>query len=57
MSDQLGHLLGFTDDMLVSAQIEYSFEKLEAVELEPMTASDFDIIEQNSEYIEQNLLN
>lgn len=57
MFDQLGHLLGFTDGMMISAQIEYSFEKLEAVELEPVTAYDFDMIEQNSAFIEQNLLN
>ena len=43
--------------MLISAQIEYSYCKLDSVELEPLTAHDFEIIEKNSEFIEENLLN
>lgn len=57
MSEALGMLLGFQSDMMISAQIEYSFEKLDSVELEPLTFQDFRIIEENSEFIEQNLLN
>ena len=43
--------------MLISVQIEYSYSKLESVELEPLTALDFHTIEQNGEFIEENLLN
>ena len=57
MALELGRILGYTSDMMISAHIEYSFQKLESVELEPVTALDFSIIEENSEFIEQNLLN
>jgi len=43
--------------MLVEAQVEYSFAKLDEVELEPLTAHDFSLIEQNGDFIENNLLN
>ena len=52
MSESLGRLLGFHQDMLISAQIEYSFEKLDSVELEPLTHVDFQTIEQHSDFIE-----
>ena len=41
-------MLGLEDDMLVSVALEYSYEKLNAVELDPLTVEDFEIIEQNS---------
>jgi hypothetical protein len=39
--------------MLVSVQIEYSYQKLQQLELEPATADDFEIVEQNSSQIEE----
>ena len=45
---EVGSLLGLEDDMLVSVALEYSYEKLNAVELDPLTVEDFEIIEQNS---------
>ncbi len=53
----LGLLLGLSDGDLVHASIEYSFQKLKQVELEPLTPEDFEIIEKNSGYIEECLLN
>ena len=52
ISAALGRACGYFDDMLVQVQIEYSYSKLESVELEPLTANDFKIIEENGEYIE-----
>ena len=43
--------------MLVSASLEYSYQKLTSLELDPLTVADFEIIEQNSDYIEEQLLN
>ena len=43
--------------MLVSASVEYSYQKLSALELDPLTVADFEIIEQNSDQIEEQLLN
>ena len=57
ISEDLGCLLGMEDGDLVQASIEYSFEKLKTIELEPMTPEDFEVIEGNSEYIEEHLLN
>ena len=57
ISDSLGRLLGLQEGDLVEAAIEYSFEKLKQVELEPVTADDFEIIERNCGYIEEQLLN
>ena len=57
ISLELGQFLGYSDDQIITAQIEYSFDKLESVEIEPLTAHDFKIIEQNSNFIEENLLN
>lgn len=42
---ELGRLLHLEDEMLVTAQIEYSYEKLPQVELEPLTVEDFEVIE------------
>ena len=39
------NVLGLQDDMLVSVALEYSYEKLNAVELDPLTVDDFEIIE------------
>ncbi len=49
--------LGFEDEMLVSVQLEYSYQKLDQLELEPATADDFELVEQNSNQIEEQLLN
>ena len=43
--------------MLVDAQFEFSFQKLDSVELEPLTFQDFDTIQQHGDFIEENLLN
>ena len=45
------------DDMLLQVAIEYSYEKLNSIELEPVTVEDYEIIEQNCEQIENQLLN
>jgi len=57
INEELARLLGLEDGDLVQASIEYSFEKLKAIELEPLTPEDFEIIEKNSEFIEEHLLN
>lgn len=57
ISDKLGRLLGLQDGDLVQASCEYSFEKLKEIELEPLTPEDFEIIERNCEFIEEQLLN
>ena len=57
ISDQVGRLLGLNDGDLVQAAIEYSFEKLKQIELEPLTPDDFEIIEKNCNFIEEQLLN
>jgi len=49
--------LSMADGDYVQAAIEYSFEKLKQLELEPLTADDFEIIERNCEFIEEQLLN
>lgn len=43
--------------MIVSVQVEYSYQKLQQIELEPATPEDFEIVEQNSNQIEEQLLN
>ena len=53
MSFEVGRLLGFEQESegfagMVSCSIEYSYERLPHVELEPQTVDDFEIIEQNS---------
>jgi hypothetical protein len=53
ISEGLGRLLGLQEGDLVEAAIEYSYEKLKQVELEPVTADDFEIIERNAGYIEE----
>ena len=53
ISMEIGRLLGLENDMLVSVALEYSYEKLNAVELDPLTVDDFEIIEQNSNQIEE----
>lgn len=57
ISDSVGRLLGLNDNDLVQAAIEYSFEKLKQIELEPLTPDDFEIIEKNCSFIEEQLLN
>lgn len=42
---------------MVSASIEYSFEHADSIELEPLTVDDFELVEANSAYIEEQLLN
>jgi hypothetical protein len=39
-------------DSLVEVGLEYSFERLESLEIEPLTVEDFELVEQNSAYIE-----
>ena len=53
ISEDVGRLLEFTDGDIVTVSIEYSFEKLKTIELEPFTADDFEIIEKNSQFIEE----
>ena len=43
--------------MIVEAQIEYSYSKLDAVELEAASDQDFKLIELQSDFVEENLLN
>jgi hypothetical protein len=57
ISESAGRLMGLNDGELVQAAIEYSFEKLKQIELEPLTADDFEIIEKNCGFIEEQLLN
>ena len=42
---------------MVNTSIEYSFEHLDSVELEPLTVDDFELVEAHSAYIEEQLLN
>ena len=53
LSRDVALALGLDDEMLVSVQIEYSYQKLQQLELEPATADDFEIVEQNSSQIEE----
>ena len=46
MSREAGELMGIVeDDTLVQCSIEYSYEKLTALELEPLTVDDYETIE------------
>jgi len=45
--------LKLEQDSLVNASIEYSFEHLESIELEPLTIDDFELVETHSAYIEE----
>ena len=56
MSRDAAELMGVTKDMLVQCSIEYSYEKLTALELEPLTVEDYETIEQNCAQIEEQLL-
>ena len=42
---------------MVEVQIEFSYAKLESVELTPLTPRDFRKVEENGDYLEENLLN
>jgi hypothetical protein len=57
ISETVGRLIGLQDGDLVQAACEYSFEKLKQIELEPLTPEDFEIVEKNCEFIEEQLLN
>ena len=57
ISYDVGLLLGIEDGEMVTCSIEYSFEKLLKLELEPLTVDDFEIIEKNADFIEEQLLN
>lgn len=57
ISQDLARLLHLEQDSLVSASLEYSFEHLDSIELEPLTVDDFELVEQHSSYIEEQLLN
>ena len=52
VSREAGNLLNLQDDQLMEVSIEYSYEKLDALELEPLTVDDYEVIEQNCEQIE-----
>lgn len=54
---ELGELMGFHDGMIVEAQIEYGSERVTEIELEPMEVIDFDLIQDNCEWVEENVLN
>jgi len=54
---EVASLLGLEDGMLVQVSIEYSYEKLNAIELEPVTVDDYEVVEQNCGQIEEQLLN
>ena len=49
--------MNLEEDSLVQVSIEYSYEKLPAIELEPLTVEDYEVIEQNCDQIEEQLLN
>lgn len=53
ISFEVGRLLDIEEGDMVNAAIEYSFERLNQIELDPLTADDFEIIEKNSEFIEE----
>lgn len=57
ISREAALLLQLDDDMLVQVAIEYSYEKLNAIELDPLTVDDYEVIEQNCNQIEEQLLN
>ena len=57
ISQDVANLIGLEDGMLVQVAIEYSYEKLNEIELEPVTVEDYEIIEQNCNQIEEQLLN
>ena len=56
LSREAAEMMGLEDDMLVQCSIEYSYEKLIALELEPLTVEDYETIEQNCDQIEEQLL-
>ena len=37
--------------------LEYSYEHLDKLEIEPLTVEDFELVEQHSSFIEEQLLN
>ena len=49
ISREAASILNIEDEMLLEVSIEYSYEKLAAIELEPVTVEDYEIIEQNCE--------
>ena len=53
ISREAAFLLHLEEDMLVEVSIEYSYEKLNAIELEPITVEDYEVIEQNCGQIEE----
>lgn len=57
LSRELGLLLQIEEDSLVEVQLEYSFQKLASLELEPLTVDDFEVVEQNAGQVEEQLLN
>jgi len=57
ISYDLARLLNLSENEYVNVQLEYSFEKLPKIELEPLTADDFELIEKNCEFIESEMLN
>ena len=50
-------MLGLADGMLIEVQVEYSCQRIEKLEMEPLTAADFHLIQKNGDYVEENLLN
>ena len=53
LSYEAGLVLNLADGSMVQCSIEYSYERLQNIELVPFSASDFEIIEQNSAQIEE----
>lgn len=53
----LARVLNLEQDSLVNVSVEYSFEHLSSIELEPLTVDDFELVETHSAFIEEQLLN
>ena len=53
IGEEVARSLMLEEGMLVQVSVEYSFEKLNALELEPVTVEDYEIVEQNCEQIEE----
>ena len=57
ISEAAGLYMGLRDGEYVEVAIEYSFEKLKQIDMEPYTAEDFELVEKHSEFVEEQLLN
>ena len=53
IGEEAAQICGLHEGQVVSVQLEYSYSKLDQIELEPLTVDDFEIIEQNCDQIEE----